>query len=680
MSRIPSRSGNDNPNPEDRAQQAAADKPTALPVNLHVISDLLKGIPHWVGWAYIPEIDPDSGELSWNKPPIDIRTGGPASSTNPTTWSTFALAELAYRSGGLDGLGLVLHAELEDPTALIAIDLDHCRNPETGAIEPWAQHIIRTINSYSEVSPSGCGVRILLFGRLPPHGRKKGNYENYETGRYVTITGQHLAGTPRDVNPRQRELEEVHRRYWPPEPASNRNGHAGGGGTPNNLDDVELIRRASEARNGRRFQQLWAGDTTGFTSPSEADLALCNYLAFWCGGPDEGRIDELFRQSGLFRSKWNREDYRRRTIAKALTGRTEYYERNGRPPGRASAEPEPWQLPIPLSEEPAVAAFPVEIFPERLAAFAEEIGQAMNCPLDYAAVPMLAIAGAAVGASRVLEIKRGWQEQGRLYVAIIGPPGGAKTPALREVAAPVYKEQAQRAQKYRAAKKEWDKLDAEQQGPRPIRETVYVCDVTTEKLAEVLQDNPRGVALIRDELTGWIASMNQYRAHGRGGDRQFFLSAWAGEPVSVDRKNRDEPVFVSHPFIGVVGGLPPDLLSRLRGEKEILDGFFDRLLPCFPKPPRAVGETWQCVSEEASGQWEQVLAHLWSLEQEKTAGGELYPKAINFTQCGHQAWKAFYRGPGRQDERRGPARRDKGSPRQVQGLRRQAGAHPPSVA
>jgi hypothetical protein len=619
-------------------------RPSAQPVRIDAIPGVLKAIARWVVWRYVAEVD-ETGQVDWDKPPASVSSGGLASSTDPRTWSTFEQAEAAYHGGGLDGLGFVLHAEEGDATAVVAIDLDHCRDAQTGVIEAWALHIIGTINSYTEVSPSGCGVRIFLFGRLPANGRKKGLYENYETSRYVTVTGQHLAGTPLTVEPRQAALETIHRRVWPEHWAGG-NGHAPPGvtaGTPTDLDDAELVRRAGEARNGPRFRQLWAGDTTGFTSRSEADLTLCNYLAFWCGGPDQTRIDELFRQSGLFRSKWNREDYRRRTIAKALAGRTEYYQRNGHGQGRyqADPQPEPWQAPIPLSVEPAVAAFPVQVFPERLAAFAEEIGQAMNCPLDYAAVPMLAIAGAAAGASRALEIKRDWWERCCLYAAVIGPPGVAKTPPLKQVAKPVYKEQTRRAKKYREAKDKWDEQDPKERGPRPIRETVYVCDVTTEKLAEILQDNPRGVVVIRDELTGWVASMNQYRANGRGADRQFFLSSWAGEPVCVDRKNRDEPVFVAHPFVAVVGGLPPDLLTRLRGEQDIADGFLDRILFSYPVPPRAVGETWACVSEEATDEWAAVLKHLWSLEQETTTDSGLRPKAVNFTQCGHEAWQAF---------------------------------------
>jgi hypothetical protein len=131
------------------------------------------------------------------------------------------------------------------------------------------------------------------------------------------------------VEHRQAELEKVHRSIWPDAPSS---GPAPSAGTPTNLDADEVVRRARQSRNGSKFERLWSGDLAGHKSRSEADLALCSYFAFWCGPNSEARIDELFRQSGLFRSKWNREDYRQRTIAKALAGRTEFYtpSRQGR--------------------------------------------------------------------------------------------------------------------------------------------------------------------------------------------------------------------------------------------------------------------------------------------------------------------------------------------------------------
>jgi primase-polymerase (primpol)-like protein len=89
------------------------------------------------------------------------------------------------------------------------------------------------------------------------------------------------------------------------------------------VEDERLIRLAFSGKNGRTFWALWTGDDTLYKSPSEADLALCRILAFYTGC-DVARIDRLFQQSGLMREKWERADYRERTIAKAiaLTGET----------------------------------------------------------------------------------------------------------------------------------------------------------------------------------------------------------------------------------------------------------------------------------------------------------------------------------------------------------------------
>src|SRR5207302_6323653 len=97
-----------------------------------------------------------------------------------------------------------------------------------------------------------------------------------------------------------------------------------------------LIDRASEATNGEKFRRLWSGDTAGYDTPSQADQALCNLLAFWCQG-DTSRMDGLFRQSGLMRAKWDErrgeQTYGQKTIAKSLKGRTEFYRLPVNPAG-----------------------------------------------------------------------------------------------------------------------------------------------------------------------------------------------------------------------------------------------------------------------------------------------------------------------------------------------------------
>ena len=159
-------------------------RPKALRVLPDAIPAELKLIIAWVGWRY--ELSKDN---NWTKPPYQINGQTRASTTNPRTWGTFSEALKRYNDGGVDCIGIVLTKEL----GIVGIDLDHCR--DGGTIAPWALQIITEVHSYTEVSPSGTGIRILVKATLPPGGRKKGNIEMYETGRYLTVTGHHLTYT-----------------------------------------------------------------------------------------------------------------------------------------------------------------------------------------------------------------------------------------------------------------------------------------------------------------------------------------------------------------------------------------------------------------------------------------------------------------------------------------------------
>ena len=252
-------------------------RPSPAPVDAAGIPDALQGIPRWVVWRYVEEVDNETGEVDYDKPPVNARTGGLASSTNPQTWCTFAEALAAYGRGKLDGIGFVLHRPKredgkEESGGLVGVDLDDCREPATGEIQPVALEIIRELDSYTEVSPSGAGVRLFLYGDLPPHGRKKGAFENYQSGRYVTVTGNHIDGTPLAIERRQEQLLGVHTRIFggakgPAKPGPRPDA------APASLDDAELIRKATGARGGDKFSRLWRGEVAGHNSGSEADLA-----------------------------------------------------------------------------------------------------------------------------------------------------------------------------------------------------------------------------------------------------------------------------------------------------------------------------------------------------------------------------------------------------------------------
>lgn len=270
----------------------------------------------WLCWR----LEERNGEPT--KVPYSPTRHEKAKSTDPETWADYEEAVKAARERGYDGIGFVFTPEDD----LCGVDLDKCLNPETGEIEGWAEEIIEELDSYTEISPSATGAHIIVRGELPAGRNRKGHFEAYDRGRYFTVTGKHLAGTPQTIAERQEELQSVVRRVFGEESA---NGHTklvvAAEPVDNRLSDNEIIQKAEAASNGERFSRLWVGDTNGYGSHSEADLALCAMLAFWTGG-DAGRVDTLFRQSGLYREKWDRKDYRNRTITEALSGKTEFYK------------------------------------------------------------------------------------------------------------------------------------------------------------------------------------------------------------------------------------------------------------------------------------------------------------------------------------------------------------------
>jgi putative DNA primase/helicase len=332
--------------------------------------------PQWVLWRGVDEVDKKTGELRLTKVPYNARTLRKASTTNARTWSPFQTAVDAlagalatweqeapadYRGGGI---GFVFSPD--DPYC--GIDLDHCRDPETGALEPWAQAIVVQVDSYAEASPSDTGVHVLVEGVPPPEDRKKGQVEMYNAGRYFTMTGHHLPNTPATIEARQEAIDAVHAahlaRAAPPRATTSRAAPA------LDLDDMAILVKANAAKNSALFAALWRGDTSAYKGDdSAADEALCCALAFWTRDP--GQMDRLFRGSGLMRDKWEREDYRERTIAKALSTVTTSYDpedwldaqiaakarRNGQ-----SAEPPPadaprGEPPLPLSDYTNALAF-----------------------------------------------------------------------------------------------------------------------------------------------------------------------------------------------------------------------------------------------------------------------------------------------------------------------------------
>ena len=293
-----------------------------LKVNPEQIPIALKRRPHWTTWR----VPPTAEGKKPKKLPYHVRTGKLASCTDPSTWSSFDEAVDALPN--YDGLNIALTGD-----GLVGIDLDHCI--DDGVIAEWARAIMTLFNSYTERSPSRLGLRIFVRGMLPPGRRHRGSAEVYDRERFLSVTGDHVQGTPFTIEARDAQLAQFHAEHFPRPIVTNRPTPV-----PVSVGDEEILQQMFNAKNGATIRQLWSGDFSAYPSQSEGDLALCNHLAFWFAC-DEARIDALFRRSALYRPKWDEgkaTTYGRRTIAVASAGCLETYQPRERGDASCSAE------------------------------------------------------------------------------------------------------------------------------------------------------------------------------------------------------------------------------------------------------------------------------------------------------------------------------------------------------
>ncbi len=285
----------------------------------------LKEEKSWVNWKTERVKASRNGSKPYTKVPMAVM-GGKASTTDPNTWAAFELVRKNFEAksaqdgkGALDGIGLVLRGDL------VGLDLDHCRDRESGQIEPWAAEIVESIGSYTEVSPSGTGLRIICRGRIPGPRRRNGSVEMYDESspRYLTITGLHLEGTPTTVERRQEPIEHIYHKYL--EPKKDKDGPSTAVSTAPDVDLEALFDVALAGKNAPKFVGLWNGNFQrhGHPSQSEADLALASMIGYYVG-PDPDRIDTCFRRSELYRDKWERVDYREGVLEKAMAQESFY--------------------------------------------------------------------------------------------------------------------------------------------------------------------------------------------------------------------------------------------------------------------------------------------------------------------------------------------------------------------
>jgi len=281
--------------------------------------------------------------------------------------------------------------------------------------------------------------------------------------------------------------------------------------------------------------------------------------------------------------------------------------------------PDGWTEPEHLSDTlPEVARFDLELMPESLRPLVEDAAERMQVPMDFPAVASIATLAGVTNRRALIQPKRNdtsWLVVPNLWGGIVAPPGMLKSPVIAAMVKPVSEiekawreEYAKEEEAYRnaqelyeedvkawrtsyqaACKKNLDKpAKPDTSLVPPTLRRLTTSDGTFESLHHILSQNPAGLFVTRDELTGWLAGLER---QGREQERSFYLECWNGDAsFTIDRIGRGS-IHVPHACISLFGGIQPGpLRAYMAGslrDGSSNDGLMQRLqLLVWPDIPR----------------------------------------------------------------------------------------------
>lgn len=322
--------------------------------------------------------------------------------------------------------------------------------------------------------------------------------------------------------------------------------------------------------------------------------------------------------------------------------------RDRRAPRGASNGSPRLQPPIPY-ERP-----PLEVLPGPARALVEAVANSIDCDPAFVLLPVLATMSAAIGASRTLCLRPGQEESALLWFCSVGDSGSGKSPAMNFAIKPFLARERQARREHLAALRQYElaltenerakherRADASKRPEKPTAPRWFTADVTPEKVAEMLEQTPRGFLLARDELAGWFA-FDRY-ARGKGAEQAMWLTIHSGQTLAVDRRDGTR-ILVERPFVVVTGTVQPGVLQRIvKDDPSIVEaGLLGRVL--LAQPP-----TWQRrwnedgVPARVEADWARFIDALCGLEMEPGGDdGELRPRTLRMNGAGKALWIEWF--------------------------------------
>lgn len=658
-----------------------AKKSAYIPHDFSQVPVELRELSQWICWRFAER---DGKET---KLPVSPETGLRVDVTDAAKWVSFERAvDRAGVRNDIDGIGFAFR----DGGGLVGIDLDDCLTD--GQLSEFARGVVQRFHgTYAEVSPSGRGLKLWVRGEVPvapdETGRKipKRGLEVYCRGRYFTVTGRrwvdessgrHADSEPAVVNFGE-AVAEWFREMFPEKSAAVavETRKVQPAFLPHDVN--EIVQRASQAKNGEKFRQLFDGDLSGYSDDhSSADQALCNLLAFWCGR-DAGLMDQVFRASGLMRKKWERADYRESTIAKAIESCRETFQGSQAVVSTEQVNPpQAWEPLIPIT-----APEPPEILPEDLpfplSQFAGELTAASETPGALAVMGILGVLAVCVQKRFRVQNDGQHSEQLSLYLLSAAMPGERKSSVMKAIREPLSlweRMEAERLQPEIAEVSSRRKTDearivylrgqsAKNNDPQerailvselmslerdlpevPAVPVLTTSDATLEGLALAMRSQGERMAVVSDE-GGQFENLAGIYTSGQV-KLDLALQGFDGGEVRIVRAGR-EPVVLKNPALSFALSVQPAVLQQACSNPAFRGrGLVQRFL--FACPGQRVGyrelpDVAPQVSAVSRGAWESIVLRLLNEQQAVNDFGEPVARSINLERAAAHVWKSYQR-------------------------------------
>jgi len=560
----------------------------------------LKDLPQWLVWRFIqkdPAKKPSKVPFYVNGDP---RRGDQGGDADRAQLADFESAHERMALSGYDGIGFAFLPG----DGLIGIDLDAALPAER------QQAIVGACGTFAERSPSGAGVHIIGYGNTETFKSNDVGIEVFCGRQFFTMTGDNLRPEIGVIPPAI--IEKLRR----------------------TVDQAKQARNQSTANTPAQAQLSDAAKVESALAMISPD---CSYDAWIRIGMaihaelGDGAVsvwDHWSARSSKYKGGKDIDSHWKSFRPGSITGASLFkmaMDAGWRPPRPAIVRPRPAATVDPETGEilepandntpPPATDFgrpmdifgiqpppemPMDVLPEALRDYVRDQADLTGCDPAIIGLGALVAAAACITDGIRLQPKRHdptWTESARLWVAFVGDPSTKKSPAISKAVRHVKRidhrmaeENASSFGDYKWQYDSWKeakKADKNSPPPEPTKpqvKRIIVEDITVEALTEVLKDNPRGVLTLKDELTGWFASMDAYKGAGKGAsmDRAHWLEAYNGGRRSIDRVTRGQ-ITVPNWSTCIIGGVQPDMIRRVASSMGN-DGLLQRFMILVARP------------------------------------------------------------------------------------------------